>query len=55
MAHASEILDLVRAHGLRFTEVPVTIRYSAESAAGGQSNWNALRIGAKLIFGRLRR
>ena len=53
MAHASEILDQVQALGLRFMEVPVTIRYSAETMAKGQSSWNAVRIVAELVMGRM--
>jgi glycosyltransferase involved in cell wall biosynthesis len=53
MAHASEILDQIRDHGLRYCEVPVTIGYSAETMAKGQSSWNAPRIVAQLFLGRL--
>jgi polyprenyl-phospho-N-acetylgalactosaminyl synthase len=52
MAHASEILDQIRMAGLRFKEVPVTIRYSAETMAKGQSSWNAVRIAVQLLLGR---
>lgn len=52
MAHASEILDEIRAYGLRYTEVPVTIHYSADSLAKGQSSWNAFKIVGQLILGR---
>jgi glycosyltransferase involved in cell wall biosynthesis len=52
MAHASEILDQVQALGLHFVEVPVTIRYSAETMAKGQSSWNAVKIVAQLVLGR---
>ncbi len=52
MAHASEILDQVQTLGLRFVEVPVTIRYSAETMAKGQSSWNAVKIVAQLVLGR---
>jgi len=52
MAHASEILDQIQALGLRFVEVPVTVRYSAETTAKGQSSWNAVTIVAQLILGR---
>lgn len=31
MAHASEILDLLAASGLRYQEIPVTLRYSQET------------------------
>jgi glycosyltransferase involved in cell wall biosynthesis len=53
MAHASEILDQIRERRLRYCEVPVTIRYSGETVAKGQSSWNALRILAQLFLGRL--
>jgi glycosyltransferase involved in cell wall biosynthesis len=52
MAHASEILDQIRAHGLRFCEVPVTVRYHRETLAKGQSSWNALRIVGQLVLAR---
>lgn len=52
MAHASEILDQIRERNLRFVEVPVTIRYSAETMAKGQSSWNAVKIVAQLVLGR---
>jgi len=53
MAHASEILDQIKEHGLHYGEVPVTIRYSAETTAKGQSSWNALRVVAQLVLGRM--
>ncbi len=53
MAHASEILDQIAQHGLRYCEVPVTIRYSPESLKKGQSSWNALGIVGELLMGRL--
>jgi hypothetical protein len=53
MAHASEILDQIRERGLRYAEAPVTIRYSDETMAKGQSSWNALRIVAQLFLARM--
>jgi polyprenyl-phospho-N-acetylgalactosaminyl synthase len=53
MAHASEILDQIREHSLRYAEAPVTISYSDETLAKGQSSWNAVRIVAQLFLGRL--
>jgi polyprenyl-phospho-N-acetylgalactosaminyl synthase len=53
MAHASEIYDRIREHHLRFVEVPVTIRYSAETMAKGQSSWGAVRIVLDLLLGRV--
>lgn len=53
MAHASEILDQVRMHGLSYVEVPVTIRYTAATLAKGQNSWNALRIVGQLLVGKM--
>jgi glycosyltransferase involved in cell wall biosynthesis len=52
MAHASEILDQIHLHGLSYCEVPVTIRYSPDMLAKGQSSWNALRIVGQMVLGR---
>jgi len=53
MAHASELLDQIRAQGLRHLEVPVTVRYSQATLAKGQRSWGALRIAGELLLGRL--
>ena len=53
MAHASEILDRIVEQRLRYVEVPVTIRYAAETTAKGQSSWNAVAIVIQYFFGRL--
>ena len=51
MAHASEILDQIRVHGLDFCEVPVTIRYSAATLAKGRPFCGlALRFGDTAIW-----
>ncbi len=52
MAHASEILDEICQHKLRYVEVPVTIRYTATSIAKGQSSWAAARIVWQFLLGR---
>jgi len=44
MAHASEILDQIIALRLRYVEVPVTIRYTEDTLAKGQSSLGALTI-----------
>ncbi|HSM15692.1 MAG TPA: glycosyltransferase family 2 protein [Gemmatimonadales bacterium] len=54
MAHASEILDQIAQHRWRYREIPVTIRYSAQTLAKGQSSWNALRIAAQVLMERLK-
>lgn len=48
MAHASEIIDQVKVHKLRYVEVPVTIRYTAETLAKGQSFWGGFIVLADL-------
>jgi len=53
MAHASEILDQIRVHRLRYCEVPVTIRYSEATLAKGQSSWNSVRIVGQLLLQRI--
>jgi hypothetical protein len=53
MAHASEILEQIRRHRLRYAEVPVTVRYSRETLAKGQRTWQAVGIVSELILGRL--
>lgn len=44
MAHASEILSLLKESGARITEVPVSIRYTEYSMRKGQSGMQAIRI-----------
>lgn len=53
MAHASELLMLVRNKKLRYTEVPVQIKYTAYSLQKGQSIWNSIRIFFDLILHKL--
>jgi len=53
MAHASEIIDQIKTHQLRFIEVPVTIKYDRYSKKKGQGIFNAFYILADLIFDRL--
>lgn len=53
MAHASEIIDEIARHGLRYTEVPVTITYSDYSMARGQSSLNAARIAGQMLWSKL--
>lgn len=51
MAHCSEILRLVTRSELRWCEVPVRVRYSAESLKKGQKPWEAARIAWQLLLG----
>lgn len=53
MAHASEILFLLKKNKLRFKEVPVTINYTHYSKQKGQSSWNSIRIFFDLLLHKL--
>jgi len=53
MAHASEILRKLNQPGLRVTEVPVTVRYTAHSMAKGQGGFQAFRILFDYFFRRV--
>lgn len=44
MAHATEILSLIKKANLRVKEIPVTISYTEYSMQKGQSIWNAVNI-----------
>lgn len=49
MAHASEILDLIKVKSLRYEERPVTIRYSLDTLEKSPSNWRAFGIAKDLL------
>ena len=55
MAHASEILWLIKEHELSYREVPVTIEYTAYSRHKGQSLWNSINIIFDLLFKKINR
>jgi glycosyltransferase involved in cell wall biosynthesis len=55
MTHASQLLHQIRAHRLRYTEVPVTVVYSAETLEKGQKMSNSLNILWESLMGLLRR
>lgn len=55
MAHASEMIDLIRQSGLAFIEVPVQVRYTEYSRAKGQTTRGAVRILIHYLSGRLLR
>ncbi|MBD3313089.1 glycosyltransferase [Candidatus Woesearchaeota archaeon] len=50
MEHASEIIDQIKKKGIRYKEVPVTIRYTKYSRQKGQSALNSIKIAARLIW-----
>ncbi len=53
MAHASEIIDQIKIHHLRFVEIPITVTYDRYSQKKGQSIFNAVNIFIDLIVNRL--
>lgn len=53
MAHASEVLFLLKKKKLRFKEVPVTIDYTLYSKQKGQSSLNSIRIFFDLLLHKL--
>jgi len=55
MAHASELIDQIRASGLAFTEVPVAVAYTEYSKAKGQSASAAIRVVFDYLLGRVLR
>lgn len=50
MAHATEILQQIKAKKLRWQEISVRINYTDYSQEKGQSNWNAINILLDLII-----
>ncbi|MBW2988357.1 glycosyltransferase family 2 protein [Candidatus Woesearchaeota archaeon] len=53
MAHASEIVEEVAKHKLRYKEVPVTITYTDYSLSKGQSTLNSIRILSRMLLNKL--
>ncbi len=53
MAHASELVSIIRRERLRYREFPVTIRYTDYSKSKGQGALGALNILTDLLLGRL--
>lgn len=54
MAHASEILILMKKAGLRWKEIPVHVNYTEYSVAKGQRLGAALEILSDLLLGKMR-
>ena len=55
MAHASEILEIVRENDFSYSEVPVKILYTDYSKAKGQSIFNAVNIAFDVLIRRITR
>jgi polyprenyl-phospho-N-acetylgalactosaminyl synthase len=50
MEHASEIVEQIAASGLKYVEVPVHIKYTADSLAKGQKSSAAVVLAIKLLI-----
>ena len=55
MAHASEILEITSKNKYKYTEFPVTIRYTDYSKSKGQSLVNAINIGFDILLRKILR
>ncbi len=55
MAHASEVVDLIARHKLKYVEVPVVVLYSEYSRVKGQKLGNAFNIAVDLLAGKIYR
>jgi hypothetical protein len=55
MEHASEIVDQIAASGMKYVEVPVKIRYTADSVVKGQRGSAALGLGIRLLLSKIAR
>lgn len=53
MAHASEILNYISSHKIKYIEYPVTISYTEYSITKGQKSSNALRVLMELFLGHI--
>ena len=53
MAHASEFIDLVSQHKLRYSEAPITISYSDYSLEKGQRSRGAFSIALRFIWAKI--
>lgn len=50
MEVSSEIFSQIRRHGLKYEEVPITVKYTSYSRKKGQTNTNAINVGIKLLL-----
>jgi glycosyltransferase involved in cell wall biosynthesis len=55
MGHASEIIETIARHRLRFVEAPVTIYYTEYSKAKGQKLSNAVNIVGEIVMEKVRK
>jgi glycosyltransferase involved in cell wall biosynthesis len=55
MEHASEVIDQIAASALKYVEVPVRVRYTADSLGKGQRGSAALGLGIRLLLSKVAR
>lgn len=55
MAHASEIIDIIRRSGMPYREIPVRVLYTKKTLAKGQSSLGAVRIAVEYLTDRILR
>ncbi len=48
--YQNDVIESIRTHRLRYTEIPVHIKYTDYSLAKGQSNMSALKILVRLVY-----
>jgi glycosyltransferase involved in cell wall biosynthesis len=53
MEHASEIIDQIKRSSLKYIEVPVQIRYTADTLAKGQRMSDAIGLGVRILLRRV--
>ncbi|MBU1164114.1 glycosyltransferase family 2 protein [Patescibacteria group bacterium] len=53
MAHATEVIQEIKKHKLKFQEVPVTMRYTEYSKQKGQSVFNSIKIVSDLFLSKV--
>lgn len=51
MAHASEIISIIKSLGMRYVEMPCHIRYTEYTLQKGQSMWNSINIVIDYLIG----
>jgi len=54
MAHASEVIDIIKANNLSYIEMPCTITYTDYSMQKGQSIFNSINIMIQYLVGKAR-
>jgi polyprenyl-phospho-N-acetylgalactosaminyl synthase len=53
MAHATEIINEIKNHKLRYEEYPVTIHYTEYSKSKGQTVWGSFRIFLDILLNKI--